>query len=64
MFIDSFLVEKWGILKSAARNVCKNLINLDCQDSIRFDIYQVVDKWRIVWEGEETLNVNKTSSQK
>ena len=26
------------------------LINLDCQDSIRFGICQVVYKWRIVWE--------------
>ena len=38
---DSFLVEKWGTLERARRYVCKNLLNLDCLDSIRFDIFQV-----------------------
>ena len=36
-----FLVEKWGILERTRRYVRKNLLNLDCQDSIRFGIYQV-----------------------
>ena len=39
-----FLVEKWGTLERARRYVCKNLSNLDRQDSIRFDIYQVAYK--------------------
>ena len=44
MITDSFLVEKWGRLDRANRYVYKNLLNLDCQDSIRFDIYQVAHK--------------------
>ena len=44
MITDSFLVEKWGRLDRASRYVYKNLLNLDCQDSIRFDIYQVAHK--------------------
>ena len=39
---DSFLVEKWGTLERARRYVCKNLLNLDCLDSIRFDIFQLL----------------------
>ena len=44
LIIDSFLVEKWGTLERATRYVYKNLLNLDCQDSIRFGIYQVACK--------------------
>ena len=32
MITDSFLAEKWGTLYRARRYVCKNLLNLDCQD--------------------------------
>ena len=32
MITDSFLIEKWGTLELARRHVCKNLLNLDCQD--------------------------------
>ena len=38
---DSFLVKKWGKLERARRYVYKNLLSLDCQDSIRFGIFQV-----------------------
>ena len=44
MITDSFLVEKWGTLERARRYVWKNLLNLDCQDSVRFNIYQVASK--------------------
>ena len=44
MITDSFLVEKWGTLERATRNICKNVINLDCQGSIGFEIYQVAHK--------------------
>ena len=30
-----------GTLERTRRYICKNLLNLDCQDSIRFDIYLV-----------------------
>ena len=40
MITDSFLVEKWGT-ERARRHVSKNLLNLDCQDRIRFDIYNL-----------------------
>ena len=50
MITTPFLVEKWGTLERARRYVCKNLLNLDCQDSIRFNIYQVANKGRIIWE--------------
>ena len=43
----SFLVEKWGT-ERARRYVSKNLLILDCKDSIRFGIYQVSYKWRII----------------
>ena len=33
-----------GTLEHARRYACKNLINLDCQGSIRFDIFQVAYK--------------------
>ena len=39
MITDSFLVEKWGTLEPARKHVCKNLLNLDCQGSIRFGIF-------------------------
>ena len=39
-----FLVEKWGTLERGGRNVCKNLLNLDCQDYICFSIFQVAKK--------------------
>ena len=32
MIKDSFLTEKWGTLERAMRHICKNLLNLDCQD--------------------------------
>ena len=38
---DSFWVKKWGKLERARRYVYKNLLNLDCQDSIHFGIFQV-----------------------
>ena len=44
MITDSFLVDKWRTLEHVSRYVCKNLLNLDCQDSIRFCIYQVAYK--------------------
>ena len=44
MITDSFLIEKWGALERARRNVWINLPNLDCQDSIRFNIYQVANE--------------------
>ena len=43
-FTDFFLVEKWGTLERARKYVFKNLLNLDCQGSIRFDIFQVAYK--------------------
>ena len=43
-FTDSFLVEKWGTLERARKYVFKNLLNLDCQGSIRFGIFQVAYK--------------------
>ena len=45
-----FLAEKWRTIERARRYVCKNLLNLDSQDSIRFGICQVAYKWRIIWE--------------
>ena len=44
MITDSFLIEKWGALERARRNVWINSSNLDCQDSIRFNIYQVANE--------------------
>ena len=41
MITDSFLLEKWGTLKHARRYVCKNVLYLDCHDSIRFGFFQV-----------------------
>ena len=38
----TILVEKQGTLERARRYVCKNLLNLDCLDSIRFDIFQLL----------------------
>ena len=46
----TILVEKQGTLERARRYVCKNLLNLDYQDSIRYDISQVTYKWRITWK--------------
>ena len=40
MITDSFLVEKWGT-ERAQRYVSKNLLILNCKDSIHFGIYQV-----------------------
>ena len=40
MITDYFLVEIWGTLERARRYVCKNLLNLNCQDSIYFDIFK------------------------
>ena len=39
MITDSFLVEKWETLERARRYVSKNLLNLDCQDSICFAFF-------------------------
>ena len=50
MITDSFLLEKRAALERAKRYVCKNLSNLDCQDSIRFGIFQVSYQWRIISE--------------
>ena len=44
MITDSSLVQKWRTLERARRHVSKNLLNLDCQDSIRFGIFQVAYK--------------------
>ena len=44
MITDPFLVEKWGTSVGARRYTCKNLLNLDCQDSIRISIFQVAYK--------------------
>ena len=41
---DSFLVEEWGTLEDARKYVCNNVLNLDCQESIRFGIFQVAYK--------------------
>ena len=41
---DFFLAEKWRTIERARRYVCKNLLNLDSQDSIRFGICQVAYK--------------------
>ena len=38
---DSFLVEKWGTLERVMGYVCKNLLNLECHDSIHFGNFQV-----------------------
>ena len=48
--VDSFLEEKQGTVELARRYVCKNLLNLDCQDSTRCGILQVAYKWRITYE--------------
>ena len=48
--VDSFLEEKQGTVELARRYVCKNLLNLDCQDSTRCGIHQVAYKWRITYE--------------
>ena len=41
MIADSFLVEKWKTLERIQMYVWKNSLNLDCQDSISFGIFQV-----------------------
>ena len=41
MITDSFLVKKWGTLEHARRYVCKNLLNLDFQDSICFAFFKL-----------------------
>ena len=41
MITDYFLVEKWETLERERRYICKNLLNLDFQDSICFGIFQV-----------------------
>ena len=40
MITDVFLVEKWGTLECTRRYASKNLLNLECQDSVRFEIFQ------------------------
>ena len=42
MITDSFLVKKWGTLEHARRYVCKNLLNLDFQDSICFAFFKLL----------------------
>ena len=44
MITDSFLVEKWGTLERAKRYVCKSLLDLDCQGSIRLGMFYVAYK--------------------
>ena len=44
MITDSFLVEKWGTLERAKMYVCKSLLDLDCQGSIRLGIFYVAYK--------------------
>ena len=39
MITDSFSIEKLGTIEHAGRYACRNLLNLDCQDSIRFGIF-------------------------
>ena len=41
MITESFLVEKWGALECAWWYACRNLLNLNFQDSIRVVIFQV-----------------------
>ena len=36
-----FIVEKWGALECARWYACRNLLNLNFQDSIRAVIFQV-----------------------
>ena len=38
---DYLLVEKWGTLEHARRCPCKNLLNVDCQDSICFTFFKL-----------------------
>ena len=45
MITDSFLGEKLGTSERTRRYVGKNLLNLDCQDSIRFAMFQAAYKW-------------------
>ena len=44
MITDSFLVEKWGTLERAKTYVCKSLLDLDCQGSIRLGMFYVAYK--------------------
>ena len=48
MIAYSFLIEKWGRLDNARRYDCRNVLNLGCQDSICFGIFQVILKRRII----------------
>ena len=41
MLTDSFLVDKEEILEPARRYVCKDLLNLDCQDSTCFAFFKL-----------------------
>ena len=41
MITGYFLVEKCGTLEVAKKQEVKNLLNSGCQDSIRFDIFEV-----------------------
>ena len=36
-----FLSRKWETLEHLVRQVCKNVLSLDCQDSIHFGMFQV-----------------------
>ena len=42
MITDSFLVEKCVTLERSRKYVCKNLLNLDYQNSIRFGIIKLL----------------------
>ena len=41
MITDDILAEKMGSFECAKRHVWKNLLNLDCQVVIPFDIFRV-----------------------
>ena len=43
-FLFSKEMRNIRMCKDAKRYVCKNLLNLDCQERIRFGIYQVAYK--------------------
>ena len=45
MITDSFLVEKLETSERTRSYVGKNLLNSDCQDSIRFGMFQAAYKW-------------------
>ena len=50
MITDLFLVEKWRTLEIASRYNWKNILNLGCQNSIQFGIFQVAWKSKLFGE--------------